>query len=161
VVETVERYPPYADFCQRQPPACELEGKQVLHHSARLMRELEQVSRQVNRTVRFTLDRDLYSIEDYWALPDSGRGDCEDIALAKRARLVEIGYASAALRLAFVFDRDRPSAHCLLTVETTHGTYLLDSFSDHVTHWVDSPYNFEARERVDGRWDRFDQSVWR
>jgi predicted transglutaminase-like cysteine proteinase len=161
VHEVVERYQPYVDFCARQPDACKLEGQPFLQHGPRLMAELEQVSCQVNQQVRFTLDIQQYSDEDYWALPNAGRGDCEDIALAKRARLVALGYPSAALRLAFVFDQDRPSAHCVLTVETTGGTYLLDSETDDIVHWADSPYNFEARERADGRWDRFDQSHWR
>jgi predicted transglutaminase-like cysteine proteinase len=161
VHEVVERYPPYVDFCARQPDACKLQGQPYLQYGPRLMAELEQVSRQVNQQVRFTLDIQQYSDEDYWAIPNAGRGDCEDIALAKRARLVALGYPSAPLRLAFVFDQGRPSAHCVLTVETTAGTYLLDSETDDILHWADSPYNFEARERTDGRWDRYDQSHWR
>jgi len=161
VVATTDRYPPYADFCRRRPTQCVLQGAPVIPYSERLLRELEQVSAETNRTIRFVLDSEVYPVEDYWTLPDEGYGDCEDIALAKRARLVARGYPSAALRLAFVFDRNDLSAHCLLTVETSRGTWLLDSFADAVLLWSESPYNFEARERPDGRWDRFDQSLWR
>ena len=119
------------------------------------------MSREINQAVRFRLDSEVYSVEDYWALPTSGLGDCEDIALAKRVRLVDMGYPSAALRLAFVFTPDALSAHCVLTAETTLGTFVLDSFTDAVVHWAESDYNFEARERPDGRWDRYDQSLWR
>lgn len=160
VVSVVERYPPYAEFCERQPAACQLDGAPAIPHSTRLMRELERVSADVNREIIFALDQDLYSVEDYWALPHSGYGDCEDIALAKRARLIALDYPSAALRLAFVYNRGL-SGHCILTVETTEGTYLLDSRRDAVVHWAEPGYAFEARERTDGRWERYDQSLWR
>jgi predicted transglutaminase-like cysteine proteinase len=160
VISIVERYPPYALFCRRQPAACQLDGASVIPHSATLMQELQRVSADVNREVVFALDQDIYSIEDYWALPHSGYGDCEDIALAKRARLIALDYPSAALRLAFVYIRGL-SGHCILTVETTEGTFLLDSRRDAVVHWAETGYAFEARERPDGRWDRYDQSLWR
>jgi predicted transglutaminase-like cysteine proteinase len=160
IVATTDRYPPYVDFCRRRPTLCQLQGAPVIPHSQRLLADLEQVSAEINRTIRFMLDSEAYSVEDFWTLPDRGYGDCEDIALAKRAQLVARGYPSAALRLAFVFDRKDLSAHCILTVETTRGTWVLDSYADAVLLWSDSPYNFEARERPDGRWDRFDQSLW-
>lgn len=50
--------------------------------------------------------------------------------------------------------------HALLLVETTGGTYVLDNLVDEILLWNEAPYNFEARERVDGQWDRFDQSIW-
>lgn len=161
IVKTTGRYGPYDDFCRREPSECELKGVEVLPYHRQLMQDLRQTSATLNRRIRFSLDQDLYSVEDYWALPETGYGDCEDIALAKRRHLVDLGYASAALRLAFVFSRAESGAHCLLTVETTRGTFLLDSDTDIVQHWRDSPYNFEARERPDGRWDRYDQSLWR
>jgi predicted transglutaminase-like cysteine proteinase len=83
------------------------------------------------------------------------------LALAKRSRLVRLGYSAGALRLAFVFHREHMSSHCVLTVETTGGTFLLDSQTDEVKRWSEVPYNFEARERQDSRWDRYDQSQWR
>jgi predicted transglutaminase-like cysteine proteinase len=160
VVATTDRYPPYDDFCRRQPPACTLEGAPIIEQADGLLDDLQQVSREINRAVRFTLDSEIYSVEDYWALPTSGFGDCEDVALAKRVRLVAMGYPSAALRLAFVFSPDALSAHCVLTAETALGTFVLDSFTDAVVHWTESGYNFEARERPDGRWERYDQSLW-
>ena len=48
----------------------------------------------------------------------------------------------------------------VVTIETDSGTFLMDSQDDRVLRWDDSPYHFEARERVDGLWDRFDQTHW-
>lgn len=160
VVRVADPYPPYAEFCRRQPDQCRLDGPASIRHDAELMDTLRSVSAQVNREVRFALDSANHGVEEYWALPTSGYGDCEDVALAKRARLVGLGYPAGALRLAFVFHRDTMGSHCVLTVETTQGTFLLDSHTDEVERWSETPYNFEARERRDGRWDRYDQSGW-
>ncbi len=157
----VERYPPYADFCRRVPTECELHGAAVLPFSGQLLRTLHATNAAVNEQIVFALDTQLYDEEEHWALPHTGRGDCEDMALEKRARLARQGLPRAAMRLALVFLRAQLSSHCVLTVETTEGTFLLDSFSDDVLRWDHTPYNFEARERPDGYWERFDQTHWR
>lgn len=153
-------YPPYADFCRRVPVECVLSGSQRIVHSDENMRKVAATNIAVNRAIRFVLDSDQYGAEEYWALPDTGYGDCEDLALEKRSRLVSDGMPSAALRLAIVVHRRFHASHCVLTVETTRGTYILDSQTDDVLRWDQVPYNFETRERTDGRWDRFDQDHW-
>ncbi len=161
VSEVVERYPPYADFCRRVPAECELHGAAVLPFSRQLLRTLRATNAAVNEQIVFALDTQQYDVEEHWALPHAGRGDCEDMALEKRARLARHGLPRGAMRLALVFLRTQLSSHCVLTVETTAGTFLLDSFSDDVLRWDRTPYNFEARERPDGYWERFDQTHWR
>ena len=160
VVNVVQRYPPYEDFCRRYPNECDLGGASVLFHSADLMDRIRVTNITVNREIRFLLDISQYNVEEYWALPTSGYGDCEDLALEKRSRLVKAGVSPGALRLAFVFHRRLLNSHCVLTVETTEGTYILDSYTDDVSRWDQVPYNFETRERTDGLWDRFDQTNW-
>lgn len=161
IVRITERYPPYGDFCRRRPEPCRLDGAGLIEDHEGLQRQLQEVSAKVNRETRFALDREIYGAEDYWTLPTAGYGDCEDLALAKRVELVRRGFPSAALRLAFVFHQRDLSSHCVLTVETTRGTLVLDSDTDAVRLWHDTLYNFEARERPDGRWDHYDQTRWR
>ena len=160
VAEVVDRYPPYADFCRRHPRQCDLSGAAVLAYSPALMQQLALINAAVNREIRFVMDIAQYNAEEYWALPTAGRGDCEDKALEKRRRLVAQGLAPGAMRMALVFHRRLMSSHGVLTVETSAGTFVLDSSGDEVRRWDRIPYNFEARERPDGRWERFDQSQW-
>lgn len=160
VASVVNRFPPYADFCRRQPGECDLSGDQVVTHSPELMWKLNEINTSVNHEIAFALDASQYGSEEYWALPVSGCGDCEDLALEKRSRLAAAGVTRRSLRLAFVFHKRHLNSHCILTVETSKGTYILDSFTDEVFRWDRVPYNFEARERTDGRWDRFDQTEW-
>ena len=129
-------------------------------HGPALIRLLNETNVSVNHEIRFALDANQYGPEDYWSLPVSGYGDCEDLALEKRSRLGRLGLSRGALRLAFVFHRRHLSSHCILTVETSKGTYILDSFINEVFRWDRGDYNVEARERTDGRWDRYDQAGW-
>ena len=160
IVDVVSGYSPYIAFCKRNPTDCDMTGPDIVEFDTSIMQALVLVNRAVNQEITFTLDRDQYGIEEYWSYPRENRGDCEDIALEKRARLVRKGFPRGALRLAIVLHRKHLISHCILTVETTAGTYVLDSFSDVILFWHDTPYHFEARERNDGQWDRFDQGIW-
>lgn len=161
VVSVEERYPPYADFCRRHPMECDLSDADVVPFTDDLMREVGEVNRAVNMQIRFAFDANQYGVEEYWALPSSGYGDCEDIALEKRSRLATSGIPRGALRLAIVFHRTHLNSHCVLTIETSRGTYILDSYNNAVCRWDKTPYNYEVRERTDGLWDRFDQTDWK
>ena len=160
VVEVVDRYPPYVDFCRRHPQECDLSGAGVVAFSDALMLKLADVNLAVNTEIIFALDAGQYGSEEYWALPASGYGDCEDLALEKRARLAASGVPRGTMRLAFAFHKRHLNSHCVLTVETSQGTYVLDSFTNRVFRWDQASYNYEARERADGLWDRFDQEQW-
>lgn len=154
------RIAPYEEFCHRRPGQCVLSGRATMPMDADLMATLQRVNAETNRDIRFALDREIHGTEDYWTLPGSGYGDCEDIALEKRYRLARLGYPSAAMRLALVFHSQHMSSHCILTIETDGGTFVMDSQDSRVLRWDRSPYHFEARERADGLWDRYDQSHW-
>jgi predicted transglutaminase-like cysteine proteinase len=160
VVAVVPRIGPYADFCRRHVSACRLDGAGQIRWEASTVQAVQAINSAVNGEIRFAHDRESYGAEDYWALPLDGAGDCEDMALEKRSRLVAAGFPGAALRLALVFHPNELASHCVLTAETTKGTFILDSRDNAMRRWDRSGYLFEARERADGLWDRFDQSDW-
>lgn len=157
VQEVRDENPSYREFCENWPGECELTGKEVIDYSDELFFKLVRVSRQVNREIDFSLDTVQYSREEFWTYPTSGRGDCEDNALEKRRRLIEQGLPSAALRMTTAFHRDEFYAHALLLVETSAGTFVLDQDSEEVLLWDQAPYIYEARERVNGTWERYFQ----
>lgn len=162
VVEIRNTHPPYADYCLRHPDHCDLSGPTRVVHAPGLLAMLDDVNAAANRRVDCSVtDSDLYGQEEYWAYPEGRFGDCEDIALFKREELVHLGLPRGALTLALVHHRVTMTPHAVLLVETTAGTYLLDTLSDPALPWHEAPYNFEARERPDGRWDRYDQEIWR
>lgn len=79
---------------------------------------LERVNRFVNRSVQHGEDHDIWGQADYWATPQEtlgrGRGDCEDIAIAKYFGLVRLGVPSERLRLTFVKSLEQQRAHMVL-----------------------------------------------
>ncbi|MDG9928907.1 MULTISPECIES: transglutaminase-like cysteine peptidase [unclassified Pseudomonas] len=79
---------------------------------------LERVNRFVNRSVQHGEDQDIWGQADYWATPQEtlgrGRGDCEDIAIAKYFGLVRLGVPSERLRLTFVKSLEQQRAHMVL-----------------------------------------------
>ena len=160
VVEIRNEYLPYSEFCSRNIGECDMAGAAIVEHSTYVELLLSQVNTNINREIKFTLDIDEYQQEEFWSYPQFGNGDCEDIALEKRARLTQFGLPRGALMMAIVHDRKTLNSHGVLLVETTQGTYLLDSIVDQVSLWHLSPYNYESRERQDGRWERFDQGEW-
>ena len=80
-------------------------------------------------------------------------GDCEDKCLAMRADLVEKGWPPGALRLVLC-KTETGEDHCVLSVETERGVYILDERARSVVSWRGLPYIWVARE-VPGR-----ISVW-
>ena len=82
------------------------------------------------------------------------------MALQKRRELVAIGVPRGALRMAVAQHRRTLTAHAVLSVETTNGTFILDSENESLILWYRTDYNFEARERPDGQWERYDQRCW-
>lgn len=145
---------PYAEFCAREPAACALAGDTVVDWEANRSL-LERVNRAVNDEITLVPDAPGPSGEECWELPMEGRGDCEDLALEKRRRLVAEGLPSAATTMAIVHHEVQFFPHAVLLVETTRGTWVLDSLRDEVVCWDAVPYRYDRRERPDGRWERY------
>ena len=79
-------------------------------------RAIDHVHRAVNRSIVYTPDIVQYGVADRWvAHPPSGRGDCEDYALTKRAMLAHIGSGPDDSRVVLGFDW-RGNRHAVLYV---------------------------------------------
>jgi predicted transglutaminase-like cysteine proteinase len=125
--------------------------------------QLEQVQAQVERKVHYVTDMERFGVPDWWE-PAGDKGDCEDIVLAKRQRLMDMGWPAEALRIAVVID-GHGALHAVLTVdvESQQGkpaTYVLDSHFEHVEPWQYlSDYGYTWLERSkpgSNQWARLD-----
>jgi predicted transglutaminase-like cysteine proteinase len=150
----------YLEFCQANPGHCDMTGSLVIEYGPEVLHNLNHVTSEVNAEFQCVSDWIVHGVEELWSYPRQGVGDCEDFALEKRRRLVARGLPRAALTFAIVYHRRMMSPHTVLLVETTAGTYLLDNQVDDVLIWSETPYNFEMRERPDGKWERYDQKIW-
>jgi len=160
VIEIRNKFIPYEEFCRRNPDECKMSEPTIIELTTNTKNLLLEINTTVNFEIRFSLDKIQYDKEEFWTFPISGMGDCEDVALEKRFRLTKLGIPRGALRIAIVHNKKTLTSHALLLVETTQGTYAMDRFTNQILLWYQLPYNFEARERPDGRWERFDQRVW-
>lgn len=146
----------YRDFCETNPGNCTFAGVAILEWTDEVAMTVARVNREVNAEIEFQPDWDSRGVEDFWCFPADGMGDCEDLALEKRRRLVALGLPGAALTLAIVHHTERFFGHTLLLAETTAGTFVLDNLDDSLRCWDAVPYRYERREGLDGRWLRYE-----
>lgn len=103
---------------------------------------LVKFNNDVNRAIIQRTDFDIYGVPERWSRPiGNGKalGDCEDIAIEKRARLVESGADPRSMAMAVVYSRFR-GLHTVLVVRLADGDYVLDSLSSKVRLWSDTDY---------------------
>ncbi|QUL39282.1 transglutaminase-like cysteine peptidase [Erythrobacter sp. JK5] len=95
---------------------------------------VSSVNRWVNRKIRYVEDRELYGRADYWAGARLtlllGKGDCEDIALAKMQLLAAAGVPRRDMYLTIARDTVRRADHALLVVKLDDRYVVLDNTTD-------------------------------
>ena len=92
----------------------------------KLMTQLVAVNIVVNHAITYTSDQEHNGQLDYWDYPADGKGDCEDYALEKRRRLVEMGWPRRAMRMAIVSLKDIDMLHAVMLINTNKGILVLD-----------------------------------
>jgi predicted transglutaminase-like cysteine proteinase len=92
---------------------------------------LETVNRAVNDAIRYTSDMEQHGVADLWSAPlasfASGRGDCEDYAIAKYVALRESGVAAEDMRVLLVRDMAVREDHAVLAVRHEGRWMVLDN----------------------------------
>jgi predicted transglutaminase-like cysteine proteinase len=92
---------------------------------------LQTVNEGINALLTYASDEETYGVGDYWAtLQESmarGRGDCEDIAIAKMWLLNAAGVELSSMRLVVLKDTLRNLDHAVLSVVENGHQYVLDN----------------------------------
>jgi predicted transglutaminase-like cysteine proteinase len=92
---------------------------------------IAMVNHAVNASVRYTADFAQHGVADRWSAPietfASGRGDCEDYAIAKFVALREAGMAATDLRLLLVRDLVSRQDHAVLAARQDGHWLVLDN----------------------------------
>ena len=122
----------YQLYCLKNPRECKGGGRKTIHVAAGTMSKLSSVNRAVNRSIRARND----SKADVWS-SNVSVGDCEDYALTKRRRLLEMGFPAAALRMA-IARTSTGEGHAVLVVRTDKGDRVLDNRTDSIMGWNQS-----------------------
>ena len=94
----------------------------------------EAINRYVNARVSFVDDSRRFGRGDVWASANStlssGRGDCEDYAIAKLAMLRAAGFADRDIYLVVLRDLVRRADHAVAVVRSGEHMYVLDNGTD-------------------------------
>ena len=104
----------FVRFCEENRSECTANSNveaRVAASSLRL-RELDEINRGVNQEITPETDLEHYGMSEYWTLPTDGRGDCEDYALLKRHKLMQLGWPSSALLMTVVTDESGKVTPC-------------------------------------------------
>ena len=92
---------------------------------------LQAVNEGINALIVYASDDEVYGVGDHWAtLEESmsrGRGDCEDIAIAKMWLLNAAGVDLSSMRLVVLKDELRNLDHAVLSVVENGHQYVLDN----------------------------------
>jgi predicted transglutaminase-like cysteine proteinase len=89
------------------------------------------INRAINLAIKPMSDLAQWGVIDRWSAPletlSSGRGDCEDYAIAKYVALSEAGIGEDDLRLVIVRDLSLTEDHAILAVRAGEKWLLLDN----------------------------------
>ena len=141
--------PPYGfvDMCNRMPQECREGAPEEVRVSGNgnQLTDLDRINRKINRDIEPMSDKEMYGVTEYWTLPTSGKGDCEDYVLLKRQTLMKAGWPASALLITVVLD-EKGEGHAVLTARTASGDYILDNKTDEMKLWHQTPYRFVMRQ---------------
>lgn len=98
--------------------------------------QLQLVNRYVNRRVRYEDDEQRFGRADVWSSANAtlgtGRGDCEDYAIAKLQLLRAAGFSQRDLYLTIVHDPVRRADHAVAIARAAGHMFVLDDGTDEV-----------------------------
>jgi predicted transglutaminase-like cysteine proteinase len=145
----------WVQFCREEPQECEVAERRPV--AARLdirrWRQLVSVNRSVNDDTDPVSDLEQWGTMERWSFPTTGKGDCEDYVIAKRARLIAAGWPRQSLLITVVRDL-KGDGHAVLTVVTDKGDFVLDNQEGRVKPWTETGYRFVKRQSQEhpNRW---------
>jgi predicted transglutaminase-like cysteine proteinase len=92
---------------------------------------LDEANRAVNAAIRYVSDFVQFGEADRWSAPlatfATGKGDCEDYAIAKYVALREAGFPQEELRLVLVRDHAVRQDHAILAARLDERWLILDN----------------------------------
>jgi len=123
-------------------------GDPALAFSPAMWRDLIDAHREINSSIAWTL------IYGWRKRGPHNEGNCTTATMEKRTRLIAMGYAWSALRPTRCAIPDQDAAHtehCVLTVCTDRGDFILDNVDQVIRPWHEYRYWWHGRLAASGR----------
>lgn len=140
----------HVEYCTRNVSDCRGRSSGSKLPASRLG-VLQSVNLAVNRAIKATSDKTAFGRREFWT-SKARSGDCEDFALAKRAKLLRKGFNSSQLLLTMGYAGGE--AHTVLVVRTRDGDYVLDNLNNEVKPVQSAQMRFRKIQSPDhgGHW---------
>eukprot|EP00919_Chromeraceae_sp_WS-2016_P053672 GHVR01127431.1.p1 GENE.GHVR01127431.1~~GHVR01127431.1.p1 ORF type:complete len:190 (+),score=10.14 GHVR01127431.1:225-794(+) len=140
----------HVEYCTRNASDCRNRSASSRLPAARL-NLLQSINNSVNKSIKPASDRTVFGRKEFWTAK-ARSGDCEDFALAKRAKLLRSGFKSSQLLLTMGYKGNE--AHTVLVVRTKDGDYVLDNLEDDVQPVQSARMSFRKIQSPNhgGRW---------
>jgi predicted transglutaminase-like cysteine proteinase len=123
-------------------------GDTKLSNTGQLQADMARINSEVNDKNKYKTDTEQYGKLEKWTImQEGGSGDCEDFALTKAKKLLDLGYAASAIKIE-VGTAPNGQGHAWLVVQTVNGDYALDNNYKNVMVNGATPY--AARRRQTG-----------
>jgi predicted transglutaminase-like cysteine proteinase len=130
----------FVKFCMNYGAECSTDNDQLpLPTGDQAMATLRAVNASVNDAIS-PMRKSTDALLAHWTVAPSA-GDCNDYAVTKRHRLIEMGWPKSALRLAVVLV-DGGQGHLVLVVRLNDGDVVLDNLSSSVRPWTAPAYEW-------------------
>lgn len=118
---------------------------------------IRAVNGWINANIKYVEDRKLYGRADHWASAGttlkSGRGDCEDFAIAKMQLLQASGVKASDMFLVIAKDLVRRVDHSLLVIRVGNEMLVLDNETDRILNAQDvRDYRPIMSYSANGKW---------
>jgi predicted transglutaminase-like cysteine proteinase len=114
--------------------------------------QLQDINNDVNYKIIYTTDKKNYGKSDKWAITNN-KGDCEDYALTKRQKLIELDWNYKNLRLATCWiNKNKTGYHAVLIVITNKGDFVLDNRSNFIETKSSMKYIWDKIQDENGNW---------
>ena len=129
-------------FCRENPSHCLAGQVETINFNLRQHDQVVELNRAVNAQIKPRQEsKDIWSVNVL-------AGDCEDYALTKRAKLIRLGFAPGALRIALT-RTPRGIGHAVLVIRSTDGDLVLDNRTDRIFRFNESDLRFVAMSGSD------------
>lgn len=115
-------------------------------------KELQDVNYQINLNTTYKSDTENYGKSEYWE-KNNNFGDCEDYALTKRNKLIELGWNYKNLRMASCWTKpNKQGYHGVLIIITNKGDFVLDNRSNFIETKNSMNYTWHKIQNELGQW---------
>ncbi|TAU55593.1 transglutaminase-like protein [Rhizobium leguminosarum] len=118
-------------FCMQHRDQCaNTGGPSIMVLDKKRKSQLISVNNSINHTIRPVNDKPG---ADVWSM-DVTAGDCEDFALTKRKKLMQLGWSSESLKIAVAITNNG-EGHAVLIAKTSEGDLVLDNRFNAIKDW--------------------------